>query len=62
MGKKAARDADCRSLAIQAYPVGIIIWGATQNEWITSLFTALNIVKCIENGAWFGIGSMGNIY
>ena len=27
-----------------------------RNEWITSLFTDLNIVKVTEHGAWVGIG------
>jgi hypothetical protein len=57
MGKKAARDAERRALAMQrTKDEESSSSGEQRNEWITSLFTDLNIVKVTENGAWIGIG------
>ena len=60
MGKKAARDAERRALAMQRTKdeESSSSSGGQQrrNEWIASLFTDLNIVKVTENGAWIGIG------
>lgn len=57
MGKKAARDAERHALAMQrTKDEESSSSGEQRNEWTTSLFTDLNIVKVTENGAWVGIG------